>query len=497
MSLELKEITKKFGALVANDQINLKVDKGEIHAILGENGAGKSTLMNIVYGLLAADSGSIFVDGKLVSINEPSDALNCGIGMVHQHFMLVPVFTVAENIVLGHEKSKRGLLTLDEAKVKIASIANEFKFEIDPDALIEDLPVGVQQRVEIIRALMYDAKVLILDEPTAVLTPQETDELLSMMKTLKAKGTSIIFITHKLREVRAVADKITIIRLGKVVGVTTPDSSQEELASMMVGRSVDLIPNKLNVTPGKTILAVTDLNIYNSVGRKIVNNITLEIKAGEILAIAGVQGNGQSEIARALLNLEEHVDGSIKINNNEILGKSVRDSLRDGIAFIPESRELDGLIGSFSIAENLILDTHDLVPVAKQGQLNKTYVRENAQKLIKEFDVRAQSIFDTASSLSGGNKQKVVLARELSRTVDLVIASQPTRGLDVGSIEFVYERLLSERASNKAVLLISSELDEVTALADRIAVIYKGEIVGVVTPDVSREKLGLMMAGIN
>ena len=496
MSLELKGITKKFGTLVANDQINLKVEKGEIHAILGENGAGKSTLMNIVYGLLAADSGSIFVDGKLASINEPSDALNCGIGMVHQHFMLVPVFTVAENIVLGHEKSKRGLLTLEEAKLKIASIAKEFKFEIDPDALIEDLPVGIQQRVEIIRALMYDAKVLILDEPTAVLTPQETDELLSMMKTLKAKGTSIIFITHKLREVRAVADKITIIRLGKVVGVTTASSSQEELASMMVGRSVDLIPNKLNMTPGKTLLAVTGLNIYNSVGRKIVNNITLEIKAGEILAIAGVQGNGQSEIARALLNLEEHVDGSIKINNKEILGKSVRDSLRDGIAYIPESRELDGLIGSFSIAENLILDTHDLVPVAEQGQLNKTYIRENAQKLIQEFDVRAQSIFDTASSLSGGNKQKVVLARELSRTVDLVIASQPTRGLDVGSIEFVYERLLSERASNKAVLLISSELDEVTALADRIAVIYKGEIVGQVTPDVSREKLGLMMAGI-
>lgn len=496
MSLELKGITKKFGTLVANDQINLKVEKGEIHAILGENGAGKSTLMNIVYGLLAADSGSIFVDGKLASINEPSDALNCGIGMVHQHFMLVPVFTVAENIVLGHEKSKRGLLTLEEAKLKIASIAKEFKFEIDPDALIEDLPVGIQQRVEIIRALMYDAKVLILDEPTAVLTPQETDELLSMMKTLKAKGTSIIFITHKLREVRAVADKITIIRLGKVVGVTTASSSQEELASMMVGRSVDLIPNKLNMTPGKTILAVSGLNIYNSVGRKIVNNITLEIKAGEILAIAGVQGNGQSEIARALLNLEENVDGSIKINNKEILGKSVRDSLRDGIAYIPESRELDGLIGSFSIAENLILDTHDLVPVAEQGQLNKTYIRENAQKLIQEFDVRAQSIFDSASSLSGGNKQKVVLARELSRTVDLVIASQPTRGLDVGSIEFVYERLLSERASNKAVLLISSELDEVTALADRIAVIYKGEIVGQVTPDVSREKLGLMMAGI-
>ena len=496
MSLELKGITKKFGALVANDQINLKVEKGEIHAILGENGAGKSTLMNIVYGLLEADSGSIFVDGKQVDIKEPSDALNCGIGMVHQHFMLVPVFTVAENIVLGHEQTKRGILTLDDAKVKIASIAKEFKFDINPDALIEDLSVGIQQRVEIIRALMYDAKVLILDEPTAVLTPQETDELLNIMRALKAKGTAIIFITHKLREVKAVADKITVIRLGKVVGVTSPTSSQEELASMMVGRSVDLIPNKSVAKLGKTILDIKDLNIFNSVGRKIVNSISLEIKAGEILAIAGVQGNGQSELARALVNLESHVTGSVKVNNEEILGKSVRDSLHAGIAFIPESRELDGLIGSFSIAENLILDTHDLAPVAGRGQIDKEFVRENASKLVKEFDVRTQSIFENASSLSGGNKQKVVLARELSRTVELVIASQPTRGLDVGSIEFVYERLLAERDANRAVLLISSELDEVTALADRIAVIYKGEIVGIVSPDITREKLGLMMAGI-
>lgn len=496
MSLELKGITKKFGALVANDQINLKVEKGEIHAILGENGAGKSTLMNIVYGLLEADSGSIFVDGKQVDIKEPSDALNCGIGMVHQHFMLVPVFTVAENIVLGHEQTKRGILTLDDAKVKIASIAKEFKFDINPDALIEDLSVGIQQRVEIIRALMYDAKVLILDEPTAVLTPQETDELLNIMRALKAKGTAIIFITHKLREVKAVADKITVIRLGKVVGVTSPTSSQEELASMMVGRSVDLIPNKSVAKLGKTILDIKDLNIFNSVGRKIVNSISLEIKAGEILAIAGVQGNGQSELARALVNLESHVTGSVKINNEEILGKSVRDSLHAGVAFIPESRELDGLIGSFSIAENLILDTHDLAPVAGRGQIDKEFVRENASKLVKEFDVRTQSIFENASSLSGGNKQKVVLARELSRTVELVIASQPTRGLDVGSIEFVYEKLLAERDANRAVLLISSELDEVTALADRIAVIYKGEIVGIVSPDITREKLGLMMAGI-
>ena len=497
MSLELKGITKSFGSFIANDAIDLKVAKGEIHAILGENGAGKSTLMNVVYGLLQPDSGTISIDGKSVTINEPADALSVGIGMVHQHFMLVPIFTVAENIILGHEFSKRGFLSLTDAKNKIKKIAEEFKFEINPDALVEELPVGVQQRVEIIRALMYDAKVLILDEPTAVLTPQETDELLNMMRVLRSKGTSIIFITHKLREVKAVADKITIIRRGKVVGTANPSATQEELASSMVGREVDLIPNKVDIKPGKAILEINNLNIFNSAGRKIVNNLSLEIKAGEILAIAGVQGNGQSELARALMNLEDHVTGSIKLDNVEIVGKTVRETLLEGVAYIPESRELDGLIGSFSIAENMILDTHDLVPVAKNGQLNKKYIEENAAKLIKEFDVRTQSIYDSASSLSGGNKQKVVLARELSRTVKFVMASQPTRGLDVGSIEFVYGRLLAERSANRAVLLVSTELDEVIALADRIAVIYKGEIVGVVGPEVSREKLGLMMAGIN
>jgi simple sugar transport system ATP-binding protein len=496
MSLELKGLSKSFGNLIANDAIDLAVADGEIHAILGENGAGKSTLMNMVYGLLQPDAGNIYVDGKAVEINEPADALSAGIGMVHQHFMLVPVFTVAENIILGHEQSKRGLLTMVEAKAKIKKIADEFKFEIDPDALIEDIPVGIQQRVEIIRALMYDAKVLILDEPTAVLTPQETDELLNMMRTLKAKGTSIIFITHKLREVKAVADKITIIRRGKVVDTAQPSATQEELASLMVGREVDLIPNKTGVNPGKPILEINNLNIFDSTGRNLVKNVSLEVKAGEILAIAGVQGNGQSEIARALVNLEDHVTGSIKLDSVEILGKSVRDSLGAGIAYVPESRELDGLIGSFSIAENMILDTHDLAPVAMRGQLDKGYIKDNANKLLKEFDVRAQSILDSASSLSGGNKQKVVLARELSRSVKLVMASQPTRGLDVGSIEFVYQRLLAERAANRAILLVSSELDEVYALADRIAVIYKGEIVGIVDPSVSREKLGLMMAGI-
>jgi simple sugar transport system ATP-binding protein len=416
--------------------------------------------------------------------------------MVHQHFMLIPVFTVAENIVLGHEKTNRGILSLSAAKKRIKQIADEFKFEIDPDAVIEDLSVGLQQRVEIIRALIYDAQVLILDEPTAVLTPQETDELLNIMRTLRTKGTSIIFITHKLREVKAVADKITIIRLGKVVGMASPSTSQGELASMMVGREVDLIPNKSIKVPGKTILSVSNLNIFNLVGRNIVKQVSLEIRAGEILAIAGVQGNGQSEIARAIINLEQHLTGSIKVNGEEILGKTVKNSLATGIAFIPESREIDGLIESFTIAENLVLDTHDLPQFAKNKQLLRNSINGSATTLSKEFDIRAQSIFDKALSLSGGNKQKVVLARELTRKVELVVASQPTRGLDVGSIEFVYERLLAEREANRAVLLISSELDEVLALADRIAVIYKGEIVGIVDASVSREKLGLMMAGI-
>jgi len=343
---------------------------------------------------------------------------------------------------------------------------------------------------------MYEAKVLILDEPTAVLTPQETDELLNMMKVLKSKGTSIIFITHKLREVKEVADQITVIRRGKVVGTLDPATSQEELASLMVGRDVDLKVDKSNSSPGETILKIDGLNIYDGSGRAIVSNLSIDIKSGEILAIAGVQGNGQSEIARAIMNLEPHVTGSVKIEGSEILGNTVHESIKSGIAFIPESRELDGLIGSFSIAENLILNTHDVEPFAKFGQLSKSAIANNASERVKEFDIRTQSINDSASSLSGGNKQKVVLARELSRNVKVVVASQPTRGLDVGSIEFVHERILAERASGRAILLISTELDEVIALADRIAVIYRGEILGIVEPSVTREKLGLMMAGV-
>lgn len=497
MSLELRGITKSFGALIANDNIDLKVATGEIHAILGENGAGKSTLMNIVYGLVAADKGEILVDDLVKSIKEPSDALAAGIGMVHQHFMLIPVFTVAENIVLGHEKTGlAGKLDLETAKSEIKRVSDEFKFDVDPDSIVEELPVGVQQRVEIIRALIYDAKVLILDEPTAVLTPQETDELLAIMKQLKAKGTSIIFITHKLREVKAVADRISIIRRGKVVGTAEPSASQEELASLMVGRPVDLNPDKSSHPIGEVVLTVTDLHIEDESGRALVKAVNFEVKAGEVLAIAGVQGNGQSELARAMVNLEPHIKGSIKLESDEIVGLSVRKSLHHGIAFVPESREFDGLVATLSIAENLILDLHDLAPYAKGIQMSPTIVAAEAEKKSVEFDIRKQSVQDPVSSLSGGNKQKVVLARELSRPVRLLVASQPTRGLDVGSIEFVHERILAERDAGRAVLLFSTELDEVLALADRIAVMYRGEIIKIVPSTVSAQELGLLMAGV-
>jgi simple sugar transport system ATP-binding protein len=498
MSLELRGITKQFGSLVANDDINFKVEAGEIHAILGENGAGKSTLMNIVYGLLAPDKGQILVDGQEIKIKSPLDALAAGIGMVHQHFMLIPVFTVAENIVLGHEKTNRvGLLDLATAREEIIRVSKEFNFEVDPDALIEDLPVGIQQRVEIIRALIYNSKILILDEPTAVLTPQETDELLANMKKLRDSGRSIVFITHKLREVKAVADRISIIRRGKVVGTVQPSASQEEMASLMVGRPVDLTVNKADGKPGKTILEMVNLNVLDTSGRALASKINLTVSAGEIVAVAGVQGNGQSELAEAIVGLREHLTGSIKLSGNDLIGRSVDECLKAGIAYVPESRELDGLISSFSITENLILDTHSEAPYSKGIFYKPAMAHQVALERIKEFDIRTQSASDPASSLSGGNKQKVVLARELSRPVELVVVCQPTRGLDVGSIEFVHQRLISERDSGRAVLLFSTELDEVFALADRIAIMYRGEIIAIVPATASREEVGLYMAGIH
>jgi simple sugar transport system ATP-binding protein len=497
MSLELRGITKSFGALIANDSIDLSVADGEILAILGENGAGKSTLMNVVYGLLQPDSGSISVNGKEITIHSPLDALEAGIGMVHQHFMLIPVFTVVENIILGNEKTnKAGLLNLDTARAEIRRISDEFNFNVDPDALVEDLPVGIQQRVEIIRALIYDAQVLILDEPTAVLTPQETDELLRNLKKLRDSGRSIVFISHKLREVKEIADKISIIRRGKVVGSASPSASQEELASLMVGREVDLKVDKAANTAGGVVVEVKNFSQLSHDGRPIVDDVTFEVRAGEILAIAGVQGNGQSELAESMLGLQEITRGTISVDGHNVLESSVIENLRAGIAYIPEDREKDGLISSFSIAENLILDIHQNKPFSSGGIYFPEAVDTNATARISEFDVRTQSIYDTASSLSGGNKQKVVIARELSRPVKLVIACQPTRGLDVGSIEFVHKRLVEERDQGRAVMVFSTELDEVFALADRIAIMFKGRIIAIVPATESRENIGLYMAGL-
>ena len=500
MRLELKGITKRFGTLVANDAIDLVVESGQIHSLLGENGAGKSTLMNVLYGLYKADEGQILLDGKPAEFAGPGDAMAAGIGMVHQHFMLIPVFTVAENVALGHEPTKRGgVLDLDAARALVRKISDRFGFDVDPDALVEDLPVGVQQRVEIIKSLARDAKVLVLDEPTAVLTPQETDELMEIMRGLAKSGTSIVFITHKLREVKAVADKITVIRQGRVVGEAKPSTETAELASMMVGRDVGLTVDKKIADPGKVVLNVSDLSVLDDRDQRAVDHVSFEVRAGEILAIAGVQGNGQTELAEAILGLRaiHSNEGDISISGSSVRGKSVRSILEKGVGYVPEDRQKNGLISEFSIAENLMLNGSFTKPYAKGLGIAFATRARLADERVKEFDVRTTSALTPAGKLSGGNQQKVVLARELSREVDLLIVSQPTRGVDVGSIEFIHERLVEERNAGKAVLLISTELDEVISLADRIAVMYRGRIVGIVDAKTDRAKLGQMMAGVS
>lgn len=497
MKLELKGITKRFGALVANDSIDLVVESGEIHSLLGENGAGKSTLMNILYGLYTADAGQILLDGVPQNFRGPRDAMASGIGMVHQHFMLIPVFTVAENVALGNEPTGAlGVLDLGEARRRVREISDRFGFNVDPDALVEDLPVGIQQRVEIIKALSRDAKVLVLDEPTAVLTPQETDELMQIMRELASSGTSIVFITHKLREVRAVANRITVIRLGKVVGSADPSASTGELASMMVGREVDLTVNKKLAEVGVEALRVTDLMVLDDREQRAVDGVSFEVRSGEILAIAGVQGNGQTELAECLLGLRAAKRGSVQMAGKDVTRDSVRQRLEAGLGFIPEDRKKDGLVAEFSIAENLMLNGSFGAPYSKGLTIDFSERRRLADLHIQEFDVRTQSPQTPAGKLSGGNQQKVVVARELSRDTVVLIASQPTRGVDVGSIEFIHERLVAERDEGRAVVLISTELDEVLALADRIAVMYRGKLVGVVGPETSREQLGKMMAGV-
>jgi simple sugar transport system ATP-binding protein len=499
VKLELKGITKSFGAVVANSNIDLEVQPGEIIGLLGENGAGKSTLMNVLYGLYTPDSGEILLDGVPRVFKGPGDAMASGIGMVHQHFMLIPVFSVAENVILGNEPTDfGGMLNLEQARLRVKELSDKFGFDVDPDALVQDLPVGAQQRVEIIKALSRHAKVLVLDEPTAVLTPQETDELMEIMSQLSKEGTSIIFITHKLREVRAVANRIVVMRQGTIAGSAMPTASNSELASLMVGREVDLTVTKSLTKTGEALLQVKNLSVLDDRGQLAVEGVDFSVHRGEIFAIAGVQGNGQTELAEALLGLRPKTknSGPITFKGKNLSGESVKEVLDSGIGFIPEDRKKDGLVSEFSIEENLMLNQSFSSVFTKGPSINFEDRQKISESLIERFDVRTPSSNTKVANLSGGNQQKVVIARELNREIELLIASQPTRGVDVGSIEFIHEQIVSEREKGKGVLLVSSELDEVMALADRIAVMYRGKIVGVVDSNTPRETLGKMMAGV-
>lgn len=496
MKLELRGITKTFGDFTANDSIDLIVESGEVHSLLGENGAGKSTLMNVLFGLYEPTAGQILVDGQPVAFSGPGEAMEAGIGMVHQHFMLIPVFTVAENVALGDEHTRAGgILDLETTRRKIREISDRFGFHVDPDAIVEDLPVGVQQRVEIIKALVREAKVLILDEPTAVLTPQETDELLEIIRQLRDNGTAIVFISHKLREVKAISTRISVLRRGKLVGTADPSADQSELAVLMVGREVVLNRQKSAPTLGEETFQVTDLTVLSPDGQRLVDEVTFSIRQGEVLAVAGVQGNGQTELTEAIMGLHK-ATGSIRLDGKELIGRSTRQIIRAGVGYVPEDRSTDGLVGSFSVAENMVLNRFDQAPAGNAVQLNPGAMRDFAQKRVETFDVRTQGVDIPVSTLSGGNQQKVVMARELVDGLRLFIASQPTRGVDVGSIEFLHDRIIQERDSGTPVLIVSTELDEVLELADRIAVMYHGKIMDIVPGDTSRDELGLLMAGV-
>lgn len=499
LRLELRGITKRFGDLVANDHIDLTVQPGEIHALLGENGAGKSTLMNILYGLLQPDEGEIVVDGEVRRIRRPGDAIAAGIGMVHQHFMLVPVFTVTENIMLGVERvhgRSGGYLDRRQARRDVVAVSQRFGLAVDPDAVVEDLPVGVQQRVEIIKALTRDVDLLILDEPTAVLTPQETDELLGVMRSLRDSGRSLVFITHKLREVKAIADRITVIRRGRTVASVRPDTGSDELAALMVGRSVSLTVPKPATEPGAPVLEVAGLVVDDDRGYRTVDGVDLVVHAGEVLGIAGVQGNGQTELVEAIMGLRPARAGTVLLSGRTLSNKSTKDILRSGVGFVPEDRSTDGLVKDLTVAENLVLDRYDQPPFGSWWAIRPDAVSAEAAQQVAEFDVRTSSPQAPASSLSGGNQQKVVVARELSRPLKVLVAAQPTRGVDVGSIELIHGRIMRERGKGTAVLLVSSELDEVLSLSDRVAVMYRGKVVATVPPDTPREQIGLLMAGV-
>jgi general nucleoside transport system ATP-binding protein len=494
--LELKGITKRFPGVVANDHVDFELTSGEVHALLGENGAGKSTLMNILYGLYHPDEGEIRLRGKSVRIHSPREAIDLGIGMVHQHFMLIPVMTVAENIVLHAEPHTGPFIDIDEAEERVQEISKQFGLAVRPEARVESISVGMQQRVEILKALYRGAEILILDEPTAVLTPQEAQELFEILESLKAEGKSIIFISHKLNEVLEVAERITVLRRGKTIETVPRQGATEEgLARLMVGREVLLRVDKTPAEPKETLLEVDDLHVLDERGLETVRGVSFEVHGGEIVGLAGVDGNGQSELIDAITGLRKAQSGRILVAGKEVTSAAARECLDAGVGHIPEDRQIRGLVLDFSLAENLALHDYRHEPDSRWGWLFPRRMVARAKKLLMEFDVRGGGPQTLAVSLSGGNQQKVVVAREVARNPRVLVAAQPTRGLDVGAIEFVHRRLVEERDENRAILLVSFELEEILSLSDRILVIYEGEIVAEFSPDVSEEEIGIAMIG--
>lgn len=499
-AIEMRNIHKQFPLVLANDDVTFLVQKGEIHALVGENGAGKSTLMNILYGLLRPDKGAILVDGQPTHFTGPGDAIATGIGMVHQHFMLIPPLTVAENVVLGKEPSKRGMLDVTQATHIVRTLSDQYGLKVDPTAKVEALSVGIQQRIEIIKVLYRGAEILILDEPTAVLTPQEVDELFTILRSLKRQGKTIIFITHKLQEVMAISDMVTVMRRGKMVGsIPTKDTSKAEIATMMVGREVLFRVERKKATPQDEVLKIDNLHALNNKHLPALRGVSFSVRQGEILGIAGVEGNGQTELVEVLTGLRKAEQGTVQMVGTAITNYAPRSIREHGVAHIPEDRHRRGLVLDYTIGQNMVLGIHYRPPFVKRlglDVINFAPIKEKANRLIQEFDVRPPDQNNAAGNLSGGNQQKVIVAREFDQNPQLLIAAQPTRGIDVGSIEFIHQRLVQARDANKAVLLISADLEEILSLSDRIAVIYEGQIVGIISPEeATEERLGLMMTG--
>ena len=498
MDLELRGITKRFPGVLANDDVSLSAQSGQILALIGENGAGKSTLMNVLSGLYRPDSGSILIDGKVQEFSGPGDAIAAGIGMVHQHFMLIPVFSVYENVVLGVEPTTGpGLLNRRKARNEVREISERYGLAVDPDALVETLPVGIQQRVEIIKVLLRGAQILVFDEPTAVLTPQEVEEFFGILAELKGRGATIIFITHKLKEALAVADSIVVLRDGRVVGTADPKTaSPEDLASMMVGRPIDLVVDKEVARPSDVVLSVDSAIAVDDVGRQLLSDVSLQVRAGEIVGIAGIQGNGQTELVSAITGLLPLASGTITMLGTDITSDSPRRRHAAGLAHVPEDRQVMGMVRDFTVAENLMLDSYYTEPFSKHGVIDRSAMAQTADELVERYDVRPPMIQNRAGALSGGNAQKMIVAREFSRDVPLVVCAQPTRGIDVGSIEYIHQQIVRKRDEGKAILIVSTELDEIFALADRILVMFDGRIVAErATAQTTPAEIGLFMAG--